>query len=122
VSALSAWVLVLAIVGAAASCATLPLRSQAPQLTGTCEGACSHYLVCKGEGAPTQARQSCVRECGDIFVHEGQVDSASLRDFERLSCTEAVAFVEGNGGRGPASRPAQRQRVGAKGSLEPAAN
>lgn len=68
---------------------------------GSCEGACDHYLTCKGDGRPAVFRE-CVAECRDIFVSNGQADHDSLRDFEELDCEDTVAFVEGTRGGSPA--------------------
>jgi hypothetical protein len=37
-----------------------------------------------------------VADCGDIFVHEGEPDRESLRAFEALECSDAIAFVDGD--------------------------
>ena len=65
-------------------------------VTGTCEGACGHYLSCKGDGS-AEAKRTCVAECREIFVYEGEPDRRSLEDFENLQCEAAVAFVDGDG-------------------------
>jgi hypothetical protein len=65
------------------------------RLTGTCEGACDYYLACKRSDDDT-ARQACVAECREIFA-----TAETLKDFERLDCEDAIAFVEGSSGRGP---------------------
>jgi len=63
--------------------------------SGTCEGACRHYVDCKDDERP-ESFQSCVADCGDIYVHEGEADSESLMEFEDLDCKDAVAFVDGD--------------------------
>lgn len=65
------------------------------RLTGTCEGACDHYLGCKKshEGA---ARTACVSECREVFQ-----DEESLRAFESLECIDVIEYVEGDSGKGP---------------------
>jgi hypothetical protein len=63
--------------------------------TGTCDGACEHYTSCKG----TEDRlitDACLRECAEIFVDDGDVDTESLREFEQLDCEAVIGFVEGN--------------------------
>lgn len=65
------------------------------RLTGTCEGACDHYLACKRNGEAA-ARTACVSECRDVFQ-----DAESLRAFESLECRDAVEYVEGDTDRGP---------------------
>lgn len=65
------------------------------RVTGTCEGACDHYLACKRRGG-ADARAACVAECRDVLQ-----DPESLRAFESLSCRDAVEYVEGSSGVGP---------------------
>jgi len=65
-------------------------RVAGPQLTGTCEGACSHYLQCK-PGHPESDRPRCEAECPSVFS-----DRDSLMAFESLSCEDAVEFVDGS--------------------------
>ena len=60
-----------------------------PKLTGTCRGACSHYVSCK-TGAMKEDRIRCETECPDVFS-----DRDSLMAFESLSCKNAVEFVDG---------------------------
>ena len=62
-----------------------------PQLTGTCEGACDHYLDCKGPHRP-DARDGCVSDCHDVFS-----DPDSLRAFESLDCEDTIEYVDGDG-------------------------
>lgn len=68
-----------------------------PQLTGTCAGACDHYVGCRGERGDDRAavRAACVEECPQVFA-----DRESLMTFESLSCPATVDYVEG-----PARRP-----------------
>jgi hypothetical protein len=64
-------------------------RLTGPRLTGTCEGACAHYVDCKpGAGQPARAR--CEAECPEVFG-----DRDSLMGFESLSCDDAVEYVDG---------------------------
>jgi hypothetical protein len=65
-------------------------RFTGPQLTGTCDGACNHYLQCK-PGHGTVDRDRCVAECPDVFS-----DRDSLMGYESLGCEDAVEFVDGN--------------------------
>lgn len=60
-----------------------------PRLTGTCSGACSHYVECKA-GARKDDRMRCEAECPDVFS-----DRDSLMAYESLSCTNAVEYVDG---------------------------
>ena len=57
-----------------------------PRVTGTCEGACDHYLSCKGGGDAN----ACVAECHEVFS-----DPDSLRAFESLTCEDTVEYVDG---------------------------
>jgi hypothetical protein len=66
-----------------------------PHLTGTCSGACDHYLSCKRNSDPA-AKQACVSECLEVFQ-----DEESLRAFESLECRDTIEYVEGDSGRGP---------------------
>lgn len=65
------------------------------RLTGTCEGACDHYLSCKRTNDAGR-HQACVSECREVFQ-----DVESLRAFESLECDAVVEYVEGESGRGP---------------------
>ena len=65
-------------------------RLMGPRLTGTCEGACSHYVSCK-TGAGGAERTRCKAECPDVFA-----DRDSLMAFESLSCANAVEYVDGS--------------------------
>ena len=65
-------------------------RLVGPRLTGTCEGACSHYVDCKG-GAGQPERDRCRVECPGVFS-----DRDSLMAFESLSCADAVEYVDGS--------------------------
>jgi hypothetical protein len=60
-----------------------------PKLTGTCSGACSHYVECK-PGHSDLDRQRCELECPGVFS-----DRDSLMAFESLSCKNAVEYVDG---------------------------
>ncbi|RMH44130.1 MAG: hypothetical protein D6689_03180 [Deltaproteobacteria bacterium] len=98
----------VAVVAAVAvgSCARPPAPARPRQPTGTCPGACAHYLRCKGEPDDTATFAACVTECRATFD-----DPDVLADYERLDCDDAVAFIEGDSGRGPgAAAPAPRAR------------
>jgi hypothetical protein len=73
------------------------------RVTGTCEGACRHYLACKGSDDETAFR-ACLSECRLIFS-----SAETLEAFEKLDCADAIAFVEGSSGRGPGDPPAASQ-------------
>lgn len=60
-----------------------------PRLTGTCEGACTHYMACK-PGAGHADGDRCRSECPQVFG-----DRDSLMGFESLSCADAVEYVDG---------------------------
>lgn len=70
-----------------------------PRLTGTCDGACAHYVSCKS-GAGTDARRRCNQECPEVFS-----DRDSLMAYESLSCADAVEYVDGSSKR-TAAKPA----------------
>ena len=61
-----------------------------PQLTGTCDGACAHYMQCK-PGHADADRARCLAECPDVFS-----DSDSLMAYESLTCDDAVDYVDGH--------------------------
>jgi hypothetical protein len=60
-----------------------------PRTSGTCRGACAHYVDCKHGGGRDTER--CNAECPDVFA-----DRDSLIAFENLSCRDAVEFVDGS--------------------------
>jgi hypothetical protein len=62
---------------------------ESPRLTGTCDGACDHYVQCKPGHAQID-RDRCARECPDVFA-----DADSLMAYESLSCQDAVEYVDG---------------------------
>ncbi|HEY3805244.1 MAG TPA: hypothetical protein VGL61_21690 [Kofleriaceae bacterium] len=64
-------------------------KVESPRLTGTCAGACDHYVECKPGHAPTD-RDRCARECPNAFG-----DPDSLMAYESLSCQDAVEYVDG---------------------------
>jgi hypothetical protein len=64
-------------------------RLTGPRLTGTCEGACNHYVACK-PGHPEPDRARCRLECPQVFS-----DADSLMAYESLACPEAVEYVDG---------------------------
>ena len=84
--------LALALALVASGCVVRYLRG--PQLTGTCGGACEHYVTCRGSEAGG-VRAACQLECPQVFG-----DRDSLMAFESLSCPATLDFVEG-----PARRP-----------------
>ena len=72
-----------------------------PRLTGTCGGACAHYLDCRREPDRDGAvRRACLAECPDVFA-----DTDSLMAFESLSCPDTIEFVEGPARRPPGATP-----------------
>ena len=93
-----------------ASCIRRAPEAKYRKLTGTCQGACDHYLSCKtqrGDRVTEQNHQECVFECADVFS-----GPETLLAFESLTCEGAIGFVEG-AGRSRARRPtAAQHRVG----------
>jgi len=73
-------------------------RLQGPQLTGTCAGACAHYIQCK-PGHSEAARSRCAVECPGVFG-----DRDSLMGYESLSCDDAVEYIDGSKARTAAHR------------------
>jgi hypothetical protein len=71
------------------SCIVKHLVQTGPRLTGTCQGACDHYIECK-PGAHKEDRARCETECPDVFS-----DRDSLMAYESLSCSDAVEYVDG---------------------------
>jgi hypothetical protein len=76
------------------SCARYSPFGRTAGRSGTCEGACEHYVECKDDPPPDAYRQ-CLAECRDIYVHDGDADVDSLLVFEGLECKATIAFVEG---------------------------
>jgi hypothetical protein len=74
---------------ALASC--IVQRLTGPRLTGTCDGACAHYVECKSSHA-RHDRERCESECPNVFS-----DRDSLMAYESLSCKDAVEYVDGGG-------------------------
>jgi hypothetical protein len=87
----------LAVLATTTSCMRY-VRSGSPDTTGTCEGACEHYVDCKRSDSEAM-RGTCLAECREIFVYQGEPDRESLEQFEELECEAAVAFVDGDSGR-----------------------
>lgn len=92
---LSRIVIVVVIALVAASC--IVRRMTGPRLTGTCAGACSHYVECK-PGHAERDRSRCAAECPAVFS-----DRDSLMAYESLSCQDAVEYVDGTSPRAAAS-------------------
>lgn len=70
--------------------------------SGSCEGACRHYVVCKSED-DGRIYRACVRECRIIFAEDGVEDQGTLGELERLDCEEVLGFIEGDAGVEPGS-------------------
>ncbi len=64
-------------------------RLSGPELTGTCDGACAHYIECK-PGHPEVDRKRCTQECPEVFT-----DRDSIMGYESLACHDAVEYVDG---------------------------
>jgi hypothetical protein len=93
--------LAVALVLAAATGGCLVRYVVGPRLTGTCDGACAHYVGCRGEPDRDGAvRAACEAECPAVLT-----DQDSLMAFESLSCPDAVEFVEGTERRPPGRAP-----------------
>jgi len=69
----------------------------------SCESLCDYYVACR-DISDSAIHGACVAECREIFYEDGQPDTRSLRDFQRLECSEAVAFIEGSSGRPPGAK------------------
>ena len=78
---------ILALLAALATSSCIVRTVHPRRLTGTCEGACDHYLECKGGGDATM----CIADCRQVFS-----DDESLRAFESLSCADTIEYVEGH--------------------------
>jgi len=76
--------------GAALPAGCVVRRFSGPDLTGTCDGACAHYVQCK-PGHARIDRDRCVAECPEVFS-----DRDSLMTYESLACEDAVEYVDGN--------------------------
>ena len=80
---------VLGILLSLVICSCVVKKIMAPRLTGTCDGACAHYVSCKS-GAGDNEMHRCTQECPDVFG-----DRESLMAFESLTCPDAVEYVDG---------------------------
>ncbi len=90
-------VLGIALAALIASCVVTRLTG--PRLTGTCDGACAHYLACKPSHSDA-AHKQCVAECPDVFE-----DRDSLMAYESLTCTNAVEYIDGRTPKSAETRP-----------------
>ena len=90
------WAVAAAVAVALSGCVVRYLRG--PTLTGTCAGACDHYVGCRDGG--DDLRAACLAECPAVFT-----DAETLMAFESLSCSDTVEYVEGPAGR-PLGAPA----------------
>ncbi|HET9624181.1 MAG TPA: hypothetical protein VFP84_22565 [Kofleriaceae bacterium] len=84
------WLVALGGAISAAMNGCIVRRIAGPQLTGTCDGACAHYVECK-PGHHDADRQRCLAECPDVFS-----DRDSLMGYESLQCQDAVEYVDGS--------------------------
>ncbi len=88
---------------AATSCIRRGPAVKYRKLTGTCQGACDHYLSCKamgGNAVKQPSQKACEAECSEVFS-----GPETLLAFESLSCEDAIGFVEGQSGRAPGEPP-----------------
>ena len=76
--------------GAALPAGCVVRRVAGPDLTGTCDGACAHYVQCKPSHALID-RDRCLAECPEVFS-----DRDSLMTYESLACEDAVDYVDGS--------------------------
>jgi hypothetical protein len=76
--------------GAALPAGCVVRRFTSPDLTGTCDGACAHYVECK-PGHASADRDRCLAECPGVFS-----DRDSLMTYESLACEDAVEYVDGS--------------------------
>lgn len=81
--------IVLGLTIAAMICGCVVHRLVGPRVTGTCDGACSHYVECK-TGHLSADRDRCRTECPDVFS-----DKDSLMMYESLTCQDAVEYIDG---------------------------
>jgi hypothetical protein len=77
-------------------CIVHPLSG--PRLTGTCEGACAHYVQCK-PGHRDVDRNQCALECPEVLS-----DRDSLMAYESLACDDAVEYIDGQAAKTAAHR------------------
>ena len=80
----------VAVIAGALLAGCMVQRFTGPQLTGTCDGACAHYIQCKPGHAEID-RQRCIAECPDVFS-----DRDSLMGYESLTCEDADEYIDGN--------------------------
>ncbi|HEV7554949.1 MAG TPA: hypothetical protein VGO00_05790 [Kofleriaceae bacterium] len=81
--------LVVGLMIAIAICGCVVKRLVGPHVTGTCDGACAHYIECKA-GHLTADRDRCRNECPGVFS-----DRDSLMMYESLTCKDAVEYIDG---------------------------
>lgn len=81
--------IVLGLVIALSMIGCVVQRFTGPRLTGTCDGACAHYIGCK-TGHSDADYKRCLSECPEVFS-----DRDSLMMYESLSCDSAVEYVDG---------------------------
>ncbi len=79
----------LGIVIAAMFASCVVNRLMGPRLTGTCDGACAHYVACK-PGHSDMDRKQCTLECPEVFG-----DRDSLMAYESLTCPNAIEYIDG---------------------------
>jgi hypothetical protein len=70
-----------------------------PRLTGTCDGACAHYVECKPAHQEAD-RARCATECPGVFS-----DRDSLMMYESLTCKDAVEYIDGTGTKSARTAP-----------------
>lgn len=80
------WVVAAVTALVLSGCVVRYLRG--PRLTGTCTGACDHYVGCRD--GDDDLRAACLAECPAVFS-----DAETLMAFESLSCPDTIEYVEG---------------------------
>lgn len=93
------WLIALALFAAVgtASCVKKQTVKMSREYSGSCQGVCHHYVVCKSD-KDGRIYRACVGECRVIYAEDGVEDEGTLGELERLDCDEIIGFVEGDSG------------------------
>lgn len=96
------WLIALVFVAATgtASCVKKQTVKMTREYSGSCEGVCHHYVVCKSD-EDGRIYRACIGECRIIYSEDGVEDEGTLGELERLDCDEIIGFVEGDSGSPP---------------------
>jgi hypothetical protein len=95
-------VIALALAGTLTGCIVRHVAGES-RVTGTCDGACDHYVECRPGHAPAD-RERCLHECPEVLS-----DRDALVSFELLECDEVLSFVDGDHPRSPVKTSAKAQ-------------